>query len=177
MTVLEMTEIFSAMLLAWPNAEMFKGGISQLEPTIKFWAVCTAPMDYWTGQQAIIRLCRTHKFPPTIAEFREQAEAVSKDVRALISRTIQEIRGAELMYGTLPAFYAALPQGNFTKAVIDAIGGPDALVLTFNRDGKTTSMWNIHGIENACRTVIHGSSALIGGNLPVKTGTKRKDGR
>ena len=27
MTNKEMTEIFSVMLLAWPNAEVFKGGI------------------------------------------------------------------------------------------------------------------------------------------------------
>ena len=68
------------MLLAWPNAETFKGGIKKLAPTIRLWTASTMDVDYWTGQQAIIRLCKICKFPPTIAEFREQAKAVNKDL-------------------------------------------------------------------------------------------------
>ena len=34
MTHKEMSEIFAVMLLAYPNAEVFKGGIAKLGPTI-----------------------------------------------------------------------------------------------------------------------------------------------
>lgn len=40
MTKKEMTELFSVMLLAWPNAEMFKGGVAKLGPTIELWTAC-----------------------------------------------------------------------------------------------------------------------------------------
>lgn len=37
MTHKEMSEIFAVMLLAYPNAEVFKGGIAKLGPTINLW--------------------------------------------------------------------------------------------------------------------------------------------
>lgn len=40
MTKKEMTELFGVMLLAWPNAEMFKGGVAKLGPTIELWTAC-----------------------------------------------------------------------------------------------------------------------------------------
>ena len=69
----EMTELFLVMLLAWPNAEAFKGGIPKLTPPIKLWTSCTADVDFWTGQQAVIHLCQHCKFPPTIAVLCETA--------------------------------------------------------------------------------------------------------
>lgn len=76
MTKKEMTELFGVMLLAWPNAEMFKGGVAKLGPTIELWTACLTDVDFWLGQQAVIRLCRECKFPPSIAEFKEKADAV-----------------------------------------------------------------------------------------------------
>lgn len=79
-----MTEIFSVMLLAWPNAEMFKGGVAKLGPTIELWAACLSDVDFWLGQQAVIRLCRECKFPPSIAEFKEKADNVQQEIRSRI---------------------------------------------------------------------------------------------
>ena len=77
MTRAEMTEIFAVLMLAYPNAEMFKAPSKQalmekLAPTITLWATCLADVDFWTGQQAAVRVCRVCKFPPTIAEFRSR---------------------------------------------------------------------------------------------------------
>ena len=63
MTRAEMTEIFAVLMLAYPNAEMFKAPSSQalmekLAPTITLWATCLADVDFWTGQQAGVRVCR-----------------------------------------------------------------------------------------------------------------------
>lgn len=168
MTGKEMTELFAVMLLAWPNAETFKGGIAKLAPTIKLWVSCTTDVDFWTGQQAVIRLCQHCKFPPTIAEFREQVDNVNKDIKSITSRTYQEIRSAELMYGSLEAFYAELPPGNFTRAVIDTVGGIAALTrISKDVGGREYSMWNLDAIENACQTVIRGRPAMVGGELPA----------
>ena len=80
MTQKEMTEIFGIMLLAYPNAEAFKGGIQKLVPTIQLWCSCLPDVDFWTGQQAVIKLCRECKFPPTIAEFKEKAEDIRSEI-------------------------------------------------------------------------------------------------
>lgn len=167
MTNKEMTELFALMLLAWPNAETFKGGITKLAPTIKLWTSCTTDVDFWTGQQAVIRLCQKCKFPPTIAEFREQVGKVDKDVQALISRTVNEIRSADCMFGSTDALYGALPPESFTRKVIDAMGGPNTLVRSFERGGKINFMWNLSGIENACRSVVRKTPALADGKLPA----------
>ncbi len=167
MTNREMTEIFSAMLLAWPNAEVFKGGVERLAPTIKLWTNCTADIDFWTGQQAVYRLCRSCKFPPTIAEFREQADRVNAEMRAIAGQTVWELRGADSLYGSVEAFYEKLPKGAFTREVIDALGGPGALLVTVGHGGEKLTMWNVSGMEAACRAVVSERPELIGGNLPA----------
>lgn len=170
MTSKEMTELFAVMLLAWPNAETFKGGIAKLAPTIKLWTSCTTDVDFWTGQQAVVRLCQKCKFPPTIAEFREQADCVNQDIKRLTDRTFQEIRSADLMYGSLATFYNELPPGDFTRTVIDTVGGVEALtVISKDRGGREHSMWNLRGIEDACQAVIRKRPALVGGQLPALT--------
>lgn len=168
MTGKEMTELFAVMLLAWPNAETFKGGIAKLAPTIKLWVSCTADVDFWTGQQAVVRLCQHCKFPPTIAEFLEQVDNVNKDIKHLIDQAFQEIRSANTMYDSLTSFYAELPPGHFTRAVIDVVGGVDALSRTWtDNSGKECSMWNLREIEDACRIVIRGRPTMVGGELPA----------
>ena len=47
MTHKEMSEIFAVMLLAYPNAEVFKGGITKLGPTINLWVTCVPEIDFW----------------------------------------------------------------------------------------------------------------------------------
>ena len=164
------------MLLAWPNAETFKGGIKKLAPTIRLWTASIMDVDYWTGQQAIIRLCKICKFPPTIAEFREQAKAVNKDVQSLIDRTIQDIRSADFTHGSPSALYAALPPGSFTRTVIDIVGGPDALTVIFDQNGKQSSMWNIAAIRAACHVAVQNQPSRIGGGLLALPGkASRKD--
>lgn len=46
MTHKEMTEIFAVLLLAYPNAEIFKGGIKKLAPTINLWVTCLPDVDF-----------------------------------------------------------------------------------------------------------------------------------
>lgn len=173
MTNKEMAEIFSIMLLAWPNSETFKGGIAKLEPTIRLWTSCTADVDFWTGQQAVYRLCRQCKFPPTIAEFQEQANAVNAEIRVLANRTLSEIRCADAL-DSIAGFYKSLPRGSFTREVIDTLGGPDALSITSAHDGKITSIWNLPGIEAACQSIVCRCPAIIGGRLPAGTDTKER---
>lgn len=80
MTRTQMTELFAVMSLAWPQAEMFRGGLENLGPTITLWAKCTADVDFRIGQIAVFQLCQSSKFPPTIAEFRQ-----------VVEKTVQEL--------------------------------------------------------------------------------------
>ena len=93
MTRQEMTKLFALMMLAWPKAEMFQR--DKMKPTIALWAACLPEVDFLTGQAATIRLCRECKFPPTIAEMREAAENVRKEISRKVShsRYVAEVMG------------------------------------------------------------------------------------
>ena len=144
----EMTEIFSVMLLAWPNAEMFKGGVAKLGPTIELWAACLSDVDFWTAQQAVVRLCRTCKFPPSIAEFREQADAVGRDVQSRIDLAWNEVKWSRLLDRSPEEWYKRLRPGSDIRAVVDALGGPERLV---SEDGKR---WNYYEFRDMYEKLI-----------------------
>lgn len=163
MTNKEMTELFSIMLLAWPNAETFRGGIAKLGPTIRLWATCTADIDFWTGQQAMIRLVETSKFPPSIAEFKEQAKVVEDRIKMASGRFLDRMRLHRDLGKSALDYYARLSTSDFDRAVIDRLGGTENLTIG--------DRWNIEGIEEACRAVIRSRPAVVGGRplaLPGK---------
>lgn len=128
MTTKEMTQIFSVMMLAWPNAEMFKGGTERLKPTIELWTTCLADVAFRTAQQTVKRMCRTCKFPPTIAEFREQAHKFQSELENQAEAAMNTIRSLNFLFGSLDAAYHKLPCQNPIRAAIDAMGGPNALI-------------------------------------------------
>lgn len=148
MTKKEMTEIFSVMLLAWPNAEMFKGGVAKLGPTIELWAACLSDVDFWTAQQAVIRLCRVCKFPPSIAEFKEQADTVNQDVQSRINLAWNEVKWSPVLDKSPEEWYQGLPPGSDIKAVVDALGGPKGLI---SEDGKR---WNYYEFRDMYEKLI-----------------------
>lgn len=134
MTRAEMTEIFAVLMLAYPNAEMFRAGSQQelkekLAPTITLWTTCLRDVDAWTAQKAVVRLCQTCKYPPTIAEMREAADAVRRDTRAEISNAYLWARSqVNLMRegDTLEDVYRELPPR--IQKTIDAMGGMEAFL-------------------------------------------------
>lgn len=146
MTKKEMTEVFAVMMLAWPSAELFKGGVAKLAPTIELWASCLSEVDMWTAQRAVGLLCRECKYPPTIAEFREKAERVTAEVQEKINYAFSQIKLGEKLYGSLTAYFEQLLDDSFDKAVIRMMGGPDNLVITLD-DGS--AMWNVRGYETS----------------------------
>lgn len=172
MTKKEMTEVFSVMMLAWPNAEMFKGGIQKLAPTIELWTACLSDVDYWLAQQAVVRLCKECKFPPTIAEFRERVQAVRDDMQLRIDSAFQRIRSATLLYGSLEEFYAQLPPGDMLKTVIGTMGGVQALTTPLDKGG---SMWNFEGFRAAYTALIRNENALEGGRKRALTAARKED--
>lgn len=167
----EMTEIFSVMLLAWPNAEMFKGGVAKLGPTIELWTACLSDVDFWLGQQAVIRLCRECKFPPSIAEFREKAESVKGDVARQIDQAWSYLH---MMIKTMDAtpLEAYIDSPAMTKAAIDAMGGSDKLIITEPHtmgDGSQGphKMFNYDGFRYAYEQLLRRKSALPGRSSPA----------
>lgn len=134
MTRAEMTELFAVLMIAYPNAEMFKAPDQQalkekLAPTITLWTTCLRDMDFWTGQQAIIRVCQTCKYPPTIAELREAADAVLRDMASEISNAYFWARNSVRLMRedeSLEDVYRGLPTR--TRKAIDAMGGMDAFL-------------------------------------------------
>lgn len=171
MTAKEMTEIFSVMLLAWPNAETFKGGIARLGPAIQLWTVNTQDIDFWTGQQAVMRLCKECKYPPTIAEFRAAAESVNGDIHTALRRSWEWIR---LVAGrgddALRAWFRDHQDGTALALAVAALGGPDALTI---KDGSVRR-WNTEGLEAAYIAVIRKDPALIGGTSLALPGGRKE---
>ena len=126
MTNAEMSELFSLMALAWPRAEAFRPGTEKYQKTIELWLTCLPDVDYWTARQAMIKLCRESKFPPTIAELREKVE----EVHQLVLREIREnwsILRLDLGNRTPQEAYDRLPKESRTRRTIKAMGGPEKL--------------------------------------------------
>lgn len=147
MTQKEVTELFSVMLLAWPNAEMFKGGVQKLGPTIELWAKCLPDVDFWTGQQALIQLCRVCKFPPSIAEFREQVAHVNAGLLRRAEFEWERIR-LELEMGRSPQqIYDDLPVDGLGRLTLTAMGGPSTI---FQQSG----LFNYYTFVEICQNVI-----------------------
>ena len=126
MTRAEVTEIFAVLMMAYPNAEMFKAPDkdslkAKLAPTITLWTTCL---------QAVIRVCQTCKFPPTIAEMREAAEAVLHEIKSEISNAYlmarSELQLARLAGRTKEQALEGMPTR--TQKVIEAMGGIDAFM-------------------------------------------------
>lgn len=183
MTRKEMTEIFSVMLLAWPNAEMFKGGVQKLGPTIELWTACLPDVDFWQAQQAVIKLCRECKFPPSIAEFREKAEKVQSEVQARIDLAWNHLRLDMTLGATPEDAVAGWPDGSDVKRVVAAIGGPSKLVVVKEHtlgDGtiQTHEYYNYNAFKDAYEKIIRQESAIgPGQHKAVGSGTKQIGGK
>ena len=160
MTRKEVTEIFSVLMLAYPRAEMFKGGIQKLGPTISLWATCLDDVDFWTGQQAVIRVCKECVFPPSIAEFRTAAQDVTKELEQGADAVFSHIRSYTGLYGSTQEMYEKLPADSKTKAVIDAMGGPQNLFEEHEFNGQTTQIWRIDTIRKTYKVLARQSNQL-----------------
>lgn len=153
MTRMQMTELFTIMSLAWPQAEMFRGGIANLGPTITLWTNCTPDVDFQLGQIAVFQLCQTCRFPPTIAEFRK---AVSNVVSGLENEALE--RWNMLLLWGKEEFQRIMAGDSATNAVVRQIG-PDGNWYQFLDAYKSAR------IQAKARDLLPNSKkqALIGG--------------
>ncbi len=164
MTHKEMSEIFAVMLLAYPNAEVFKGGVAKLGPTINLWVTALPEIDFWTGRQAVVKLVRECKYPPTIAEFKEKADAIQVEMKNMI-RTSWAMLKLSLDTNGVDATVKGLPPDSNQLSVISIMGGPDKLVITENHtmgDGRIVPhrRYNYEGYAKAWETLLRKEDAL-----------------
>lgn len=165
MTPKEMTEIFAVMKLAYPNAKMFAGGKEILKPTVELWTSALADVDYWTGQQALLRMCRESEFP-SIAAFKTQADGVKADVEHLVFEATSHIRTWSHFMGEAK-MYQDLPPGNPIRLAIDAIGGVEKLTDPENK------MWRFDEFKTAYITILRNSNQLPGSPVKALPGTQK----
>ena len=168
MTRAEMTEIFAVLMLAYPNAEMFKAQSQQalkekLAPTITLWTTCLPDVDFWTAQKAVVKLCQTCKFPPTIAEMREASDGVLREMKSEIQSAYLQARSAVHLFGdNLEKAYASLPTRS--RKVIDAMGGMQKFIPD---DAK---MFDMFGFERTYERLMRQNPA----GLPGETGGQKR---
>lgn len=159
MTRKEITEIFSMMMLAWPNAEMFKGGAEKLKPTVMLWSMSFPDLEFSIAQLAVTLLCRENKFPPTIAEFQEKVDKVADIIHEQETEEIIRIRSGDVLYGSLDEYYRQLPSDSFVREVIHTMGGPTALY----RSAGSDNIWNFEAFretyEKLIKSNLHGPHA------------------
>ena len=139
MTRKEMSEIFALMLLAWPNAPMLRP--ENMEATINLWTLCLPEVDSATGQMAMIQLCRTCHFPPSIAQMREAAEEVQKKLKEEINDAFLFIRH-EHYYGK------ANPDR--IERTIAMMGGEEHLLIPID---EHTSRYNFEEFRDTYRQI------------------------
>ena len=147
-------------MLAWPNAETFRASskeelAAKLGPTITLWTACLRDVDYWTAQKATVKLCQSCKFLPSIAEMREAAEAVNREITGEAKRAYMDARSACMTFGAEKA-YEQLPARS--KKVIDAMGGMEVFappdkdffaMLDFESSYETFLRGNPTGLPSA----------------------------
>lgn len=184
MTHKEMSEIFAVMLLAYPNAEVFKGGVAKLGPTINLWVTALPEVDYWTGCQAVAKLVRECKYPPTIAEFKTKADAVQSEVMTQISSAWNWVKTEIGVFGESPhEFFVGLPEDSGIRRAIEMIGGPDCIVIkeehTFGDGHKEmVEEYNYRKFVEAYEKVLRQTNALSGGpRKAVGSGVKQIGGK
>ena len=98
MTRKEVTEIFSIIMVAWPNSKIFSDE-QKLKPAVETWAACTKDIDFWTAKKTIISLCQNSKYPPSINEFRERAAEINAKLAEDAKTLLDMIRIGFNLYG------------------------------------------------------------------------------
>jgi len=171
MTKAEMTKLFAAMSLIYRHDKMFSAGIEALKPTIEIWTATLPELSYALGQQALIRVFRTCKYPPTPAELGEAAEEILNELNSQCTQLKNDIRFSTEYLGSIEEYYASLPNGHMTRCVIDRIGGPEKLYENLESGGQIRN-WT--AFEAAHREIcLSGGTALPGAKasaLPPKKG-------
>ena len=176
MTHKEMSEIFAVMLLAYPNAEVFKGGIAKLGPTISLWVTCLPDVDFWTSQQAVYKLVRECKYPPTIAEFKEKADKVKDDMQSLISTHWDVVRLHLSVDGVKETEEWMKGNQHFCQ-VLNLMGGSLIVPKEYKyADGRIAQReeYNYDGFVRAEETVMRKENALAGNPKHPAIGAGRK---
>lgn len=171
MTKAEMTKLFAAMSLVYRHDKMFSAGIEALKPTIEIWTATLPELSYALGQQALIRVFRTCKYPPTPAELGEAADEILSEFRRQCTQLKNDIQFHTEFFGSVEEYYASLPNGHMTRCVIDRIGGPGRLYENLEKGGQ---IWNWIAFEAAHKEIcLSGGPALPGANpqaLPPRKG-------
>lgn len=175
MTQAEMTEIFAILKLAYPHAEMFKAINAQavkerLAPTIILWTACLQEFDSWTMQRAVVKVCQTCKFPPSIAEMREAAEKVLSECKAEISNAYLMARNAMAIGKTLgettEQICEALPPR--TRRVIAEMGG----IEKFAPPDKAS--FDMLGFENTYERLLRSAHVELPGRPALAPATPKE---
>lgn len=108
MTKSDVSKIFALLRIAYPTADVFRAATAEelkrkLDATTTLWATCLADIEPRTAETASIEICKTLKFFPSIAEFREAAAQAARppieiiDAVELRRRLLaREARAAEL---------------------------------------------------------------------------------
>lgn len=182
MTRAEMTEIFAILALAYPNAEMFKAPNAQairekLAPTIVLWTACLQEFDSWTMQRAVVQVCQTCKFPPSIAEMREAGETVLSECKAEISNAYLVAKNAlaigKALGETKEQICEALPPR--VRRVIAEMGG-------IEKFAPTDKPWlDMCGFEHTYERLLRSAPIELPGHPALAAITKKEpppsDGR
>lgn len=165
----EVSEIFSLWSLNWPSAEMFQGGAEVLNARITLFANRFKDVSYWYGRQGALVSIDTRKFPPSIAEYREDIDKVISDTKQKIDLlyeiTMRDIRLAKSQGQPIESVINdMLPAA---REIIDRMGGIKALVP------ENQPFPNAHGFEEAylCLQIEKdGSASSNNRRLPPKKG-------
>lgn len=161
MKIYEMSELFALMMLAWPNAPMFQP--KQMEATVRLWTVCLPDMEFLTGQAAVIQLCRTRKFPPSIAEMGETEEGIRKGIEDEIHNAVLSLRNGR-------RYFSNTRPDRIEKAIA-RMGGEGRLWIPIN---EREAMFNIEEFRDAYLQVCQEEvSQTVRALYPAESGTKR----
>ena len=139
MTYEETDTMLRLMRLNWPKAPMFTQ--TEYGTLVELWALCLMHISHAVAQVALVDICRTCKYPPTIAEFCAAANVVAEKLSAEAEDAYDTLRWViprtQRDGATHSKIYASLSRK--TRLALDAMGGLEAFApadsLGYNYSG------------------------------------------
>lgn len=119
MTYAETEIILRLMRLNWPKATLFTQ--PDFAKLVGLWALSLAHISFDVAQLALVHILQSCRYPPSIAEFYEAANAVAAEISDEATSAYCYLRSKINSGAAYANIYAALPPK--TLQALDAIGG------------------------------------------------------
>lgn len=175
MNKVETVTLLQTIMVMYPSSS-----VKADEMTVNVWHHMLSDLPADVVNMAVERMGATLKFPPSIADIREQVATAKREAEGAPSagEAWAKVRAAASRYGYIRPDDARKALGEPIWAVVKQVGGwrevcccerPEVLSAQFERRYEAAAVQDMHRIQIPA-SVREGMTALIGGLLAIEGG-------